>query len=41
MRPKTDEGGLLYAVTVFQKALEELEGRSQRISNYMWASPPS
>ena len=41
MRPKTDEGGLLYAVTVFQDALKELEGRSQRIPNYMWASPPS
>ena len=41
MRPKTDEGGLLHAVTVFQDALEELEVRSQRIPNYMWASSPS
>lgn len=41
MRPKTDEGGLLHAASVFQDALEQLEGRSQRIPNYMWASPPS
>lgn len=41
MRPKTDEGGLLHAVTAFHDALKELEGRSQRIPNSMWASPPS
>lgn len=41
MRPKADEGGLLHAAAVFQDALDELEKRSQRIPNYMWASPPS
>ena len=40
-RPRTDERELLRTVAIFQDALEKLEGRSQRIPNYMWASPPS
>lgn len=35
MRPRTVEGELLGAVAIFQDALEKLEGRSQRIPNYM------
>ena len=41
MRPKTDEGGLLRAVAIFQDALEKLEARYSKTSNEMWASPPS
>lgn len=41
MRPKTDEGGLLRAVGLFQDALEELERRWPKLPNEMWASPPS
>ena len=40
LRPKTDEGGLLRAVGMFQDALKELEGRNLKIPNFMWASPP-
>jgi serine/threonine protein kinase len=41
MRPKTDEGGLLRAVAIFQDALEELQSRYSKMSNDKWASPPS
>jgi serine/threonine protein kinase len=41
MRPKTDDGGLLRAVSIFQHALEEMEGRSPRLSYIVWACPPS
>jgi serine/threonine protein kinase len=41
MHPKTDEGGLLRAVAIFQDAVEELEGCYSEIANDMWASPPS
>ena len=40
MRPKSDEGGLLLGVAIFQHALEKLEDRSPKIPNGVWASPP-